>query len=63
MQVLGKHDDRIDRKRAFTAGNAKSATQGSDVIDKGVRTPVGKREHEEVRAAGNEISTILHYRE
>ena len=47
MQVLGQHDNRIDREGAFLSCHAKCRPQSGDVVNQGRRSSVSECKREE----------------
>ena len=59
VQVIGQHDNRIDRERMMSVGLAKGATQGIDVVGQQSQSTVRQIDRKEERASGQEITTVV----
>jgi hypothetical protein len=55
MQMIRQNDDRIDRKRAFLPGHAKSFAKCTNVVDKNCRASILECECEEKGAASSRL--------
>lgn len=59
MQVIGQHDNRIDRERMMSAGLAKGGTQGIDAVGQQPQSTVRQIDRKEERASGQEIAAVV----